>query len=315
MKILYVCSGNFKGEFETSHVFIHEQMMSMRALGHICDLFLIKGKGIKGYLSNISKLRKSIKSNKYDVIHGIYGLSGILTLFQSRAKVVNSFIGSDTYTYRRFISAFVSCMSDFSIFVESTMPARLFIKKKFDIIPFGINLDQIRPLDKTEARLRLGFDPEARIVLFASSFNRIEKNYSLASQAIKLVDTKILVLELGKSFSREEINLIFNSADIFLMTSFHEGSPQVIKEAMACNLPIVTTDVGDVRQIVEKTAGCYITSYTPEDVASKIKLAFDFVIQYKRTQGRKQILGLEIGAIAKRIEIIYMRVCNLNSGI
>jgi teichuronic acid biosynthesis glycosyltransferase TuaC len=67
---------------------------------------------------------------------------------------------------------------------------------------------------------------------------------------------------------------LLNAADLLLLTSLTEGSPQVIKEAMACNCPIVATDVGDIREIIGYTDGCYITTFKPSDVAVKIQAAF-----------------------------------------
>ena len=76
--------------------------------------------------------------------------------------------------------------------------------------------------------------------------------------------------------NREEVNLLLNACNLLLLTSTSEGSPQVIKEAMACNRPIVATDVGDIRELIGDTEGCYLTSFDPDDVAKKIKLALQF---------------------------------------
>ena len=95
--------------------------------------------------------------------------------------------------------------------------------------------------------------------------------------------------------------------DMALMTSFSEGSPQFIKEAMACNLPIVSTDVGDVKEIIQKTEGCYICKNEPEDVAKKIELALDFA---KKTTGREKIQHLDNRIIAEKIIQVYQNVLN-----
>src|SRR5699024_4954863 len=97
-------------------------------------------------------------------------------------------------------------------------------------------------------------------------------NYALAKKAVSLLDDSVELLEL-KDKTREEVNLLFNASDLLLMTSFTEGSPQVVKEALACNTPIVSTDVGDVKSLICDVNNCYITSYSPVDVADKIKLA------------------------------------------
>src|SRR4030042_595614 len=98
-----------------------------------------------------------------------------------------------------------------------------------------------------------------------------------------------------------------NAADVLVLTSFKEGSPNVIKEAMACNCPIVSTDVGDVRELIENLKGCFITSFDPTDVANKIILALDFRDKYRYTTGRDRILsmGLDSKSIAEKMAKVY----------
>ncbi len=98
---------------------------------------------------------------------------------------------------------------------------------------------------------------------------------------------------------------MLNASNLLLLTSFSEGSPQIIKEAMACNCPIVATDVGDIKEVIGNTEGCYITSFNPDDVAAKIKLALDF---NKRTNGREKIKPFDNELIAKKIYKIYTRI-------
>ena len=110
--------------------------------------------------------------------------------------------------------------------------------------------------------------------------------------------------------SYELITYYMNAADVLLLTSLWEGSPNVIKEAMACNCPIVSTDVGDVRWVFGETEGCYLTSFDPEDVADKIKLALVFAEEKNRTNGRKRIIefGLDTETIANKIIDVYKKV-------
>ena len=103
-----------------------------------------------------------------------------------------------------------------------------------------------------------------------------------------------------------------NASDCVLLTSFSEGSPQFIKEAMACNCPIVTTNIGDVNWVLGNTDGCYLTSFKPEDVAEKIILAIEFRETHGHTRGRERIieLGLDSETIAGKIISVYNEVLN-----
>ena len=126
------------------------------------------------------------------------------------------------------------------------------------------------------------------------------KNYLFGIKKLEPIDIKEI-----KNRSREEVNLLMNGAELLLLTSFSEGSPNVIKEAMACNCPIVATDVGDIADVIKNTPGCYLTSFDPADVAEKIKQALAFG---KRTNGRKKIRHLDNKIIAEKIVEVYKKV-------
>ena len=140
-----------------------------------------------------------------------------------------------------------------------------------------------------------------------SNPNRPEKNFNLVRQACDMLNDKNIDLHAIYNIPHDKIPYYYYSADLLLFTSLSEGSPNVIKEAMACNLPIVSTDVGDVKEIIGGIEGCFICSYDPKDVADKIKMALDYG---KRTNGREQIikLGLDSDSIAKKIIKVYEEV-------
>ncbi|MFO7526785.1 MAG: glycosyltransferase, partial [Ignavibacteriaceae bacterium] len=172
------------------------------------------------------------------------------------------------------------------------------------VIPCGLNFDIFYPMSKNSAREKSGLDKDNRYALFSSRFENKVKNYSLAKKALEKIDPKIELIEL-KDKTREEVNLLLNACDLFLLTSTSEGSPQIIKEAMACNCPIVATDVGDIKRVISETDGCYLTSFEPEDVTEKIKLALVF---NGRTNGREKIKHFDNILIAEKIIEIYRTV-------
>ena len=139
------------------------------------------------------------------------------------------------------------------------------------------------------------------------------KNAPLAKDAVGLLNcSNVKLLEL-KGYSREEVTLLMCAADAFLMTSFTEGSPQVIKEAMACGCPIVSVDVGDVKERVEGIEGCYVSeTRNPEELANLIKKALDF---NGKTNGREKIIadGLDNSLVAQKLITIYENICQKKS--
>ena len=98
-----------------------------------------------------------------------------------------------------------------------------------------------------------------------------------------------------------------NASDIVVLTSLREGSPNVIKEAMACNCPVVATDVGDIAWLFGNEPGHFLSGFDPQDVATKLNMALEFSEEYGRTSGRNRIieLGLDSESVARRIVGVY----------
>ncbi|MDP2366500.1 MAG: glycosyltransferase, partial [Ignavibacteria bacterium] len=275
MKILIVCSGNVEDfNLILHHAFIYEQIESIKHSFNIeYDVFYIKGKGITGYLSNLRKFNNKIKSFNPDVVHAHFGLSGLLACLQRKSPVVITFHGSDVNQKKiRPLSRLAARLSDYSIFVSDKILKKIKVKTRASVIPCGINIDVFYPVEKKIAREKLNMVLEKKFILFSGNFEREVKNSSLAFSAMGRLKMDCELIEL-KSKTRQEVNLLLNACNLLLLTSISEGSPQVIKEAMACNCPIVATDVGDIREVIGDTEGCYLTSFDPDDIAQKITLA------------------------------------------
>jgi len=307
MKILTVCSGNVDNfDFKIHRAFIYEQIESVKKRYNLdFDTFFIKGKGIKGYLNNIPNLNEKIKSFAPDIIHAHFGLSGLLACLQRKVAVVITFHGSDAYISKVILLSKVAAgFSRFNIFVSDKIKNKIKGKRNYAIIPCGINLDVFYPIDMKIAREKLNMEQGKKYILFASSFANSVKNSPLAFSAIGRLQMSTELIEL-KNRSRDEVNLLLNACNLLLLTSKTEGSPQIIKEAMACNCPIVATDVGDIGDVIGKTEGCYITSFDHDEVTEKIKLAIKFD---RRTNGREQIEYLDNNIIANKIFNLYKMV-------
>ena len=283
--------------------FITEQVEAIEKQGVECRFFGVDGKGIVGYLRQIPKLKKAIREFRPDIIHAHYGLCGLLANYQRRISVVTTYHGSDINvpSVLRFSRKSIR-RSRFNIFVSQKNVDIARPQKDFALIPCGINLEDYPVLDKAEARRQMGLKPSGKYILFAGAFDNPVKNAPLAKAAMELVpDAELLEL---KGFSRPQVAALMQAVDAFLMTSFTEGSPQVIKEALACSCPIVSVDVGDVRERTEGIEGCIISGRDPKDIARSIKLALDFG---GRTNGRQAIEknGLSNDVVAARIVSVY----------
>ena len=278
MRILVVCSGNAPGfDLQKHQAFIYDQVDALEQLDSRIqfDYFFIKRKGFVGYLSCLGTLVRQLRSTHYTAIHAHVALSALLANLQRRVPVVSTFHGSDVnMPLLRLVSFIVDRLSRKTIYVSDALVAKAIYagNDKRAIIPCGVNFDLFIPRSKELARQQLNLSGHKRYVLFSSAFDVAVKNYPLAKAAVNLLqDDTIELLEL-KNYSREEVALLFTAVDVALMTSYSEGSPQFVKEALACNCPVVSTDVGDVRQVLSDIPGCFITSYEPEEVADCLRL-------------------------------------------
>jgi glycosyltransferase involved in cell wall biosynthesis len=302
MKVLVVCSKN-SGQIAP---FILEQVDALNKAGIITDFFTVEQKGLMGYFRSRKLLLQKIKSFQPDLIHAHYGLSGLLANLQRKVAVVTTYHGSDINDSKVFMFSFLSILlSKFNIFVSQSNIDKSRVKNNYALIPCGVDIEVFKPMDKMTARKILNLDFDKNYILFSGGFNNIVKNPELAIAASKEIDNTEL-LEL-KGYNREEVMCLMNADDVCIMTSFSEGSPQFIKEAMACNCPIVSVDVGDVKEVIGDTEGCYVSSYDVNKLTANLR----HVLQNnQRTEGRKRIieLGLDSETIAKKIVEIYRKV-------
>lgn len=302
MRVLIVCSATN----QQIAPFILEQADSLNKFGEMVDFFLIRQKGIKGYLQALPVLKAKISDFKPDIIHAHYGLSGLLANLQRKIPVVTTFHGSDINDPKVLRwSKWAIRLSAHSIFVSQKIIDLANVQKQYSLLPCGIDTDSFYPEKKREARQKLGWDAMGTYMLFAGAQDNAVKNYPLAKKTVDLIPKANLV-EL-KGYNRDEVNLALNATDVALMTSFSEGSPQFIKEAMACNCPIVSTDVGDVRDLIDGTNGCYITTFEIESVVKNLQKALNFAAKEGRTNGRLRLeaAGLTDKQIATKLIEIY----------
>ncbi len=305
MRILVVASFN-KGRFAP---FIVEQVEALKKQGCTIDFFGLQGKGLSGYLRNLPLLKQKINEFCSDIIHAHYGLSGLLANLQRRIPVVTTYHGSDINEKNvlRF-SKMAMRLSAWNVFVSRKTLGIAKPEKKYTLLPCGIDLSDLQLTDKTEARQKMKLQADRKYILFAGAFDVEVKNAPLAKKAVALLqESQTELLEL-KGYTREEVTLLMCAADAFLLTSLTEGSPQVIKEALVCGCPIVSVDVGDVKERVEGIEGCYVANTRePEELADLLRKALSFE---GRTKGHDRIVadGLDNQQVAKQLIEIYERV-------
>jgi teichuronic acid biosynthesis glycosyltransferase TuaC len=321
MRVLFVCSGNVGG-FEVVP-FIKEQGEAIRKSGLEVEYFPLKGKGWKGYLKAALSLRRYLKKNRFDLIHAHFILSGCAAVFASgKTPVVLSLMGSDAYGKyvgenkalfsSRYLTLLTFLIQPFvrAIISKSRNIERfVYMKRKSFVIPNGIDTTKFKP-SEINYRDELALSPDKKKILFLGSKTNVRKNLKLVQSALSYLKWKDVELVNPYPVSHESVPKYLNAVDVLAVCSYMEGSPNVVKEAMACNCPIVATDVGDVKWILGETEGCYIASFKPEDYAAKLSEALKFSQTQGRTRGEQRIkdLDLDSATVAKRIIEIYKKV-------
>jgi teichuronic acid biosynthesis glycosyltransferase TuaC len=302
MKILFICSGN---KIKGINSIVQNQGESLRKSGIEVAYFAIKGNGIINYAKNIFILRRYIKQERFDLFHAHYSFSAFTASLAGCKPLVVSLMGSDVHAsilFRWLIRLFAGIFWQ-AVIVKSTAMAQRLKHVCTHIIPNGVNLETFKPADRVEAMSKTGFEKGMNII-FVANPERPEKNFRLAKAAVERLNNPNIRLHAIFDKPNQEMNWFYNAADMLLLTSLWEGSPNVVKEAMACNLPIISTAVGDVEEIISHTEGCLISSFDEKDLAAKIQIVLS---REERTTGRNKLieLGLDSENIAKKIMQIY----------
>lgn len=314
MRVLVVTNMYPSAKSPSFGTFVEEQVKSLRKEGIDIDVFFVNGiKGKINYLWGIFRLWGKLLNNRYDLIHAHYVFSGIVARFQFLYPVVLTHHGSQVFQgWQAPLCRLVSPFMDSVIVVSNEMREKGRLPKSH-VIPCGIDFELFQPTPIEQARKELNLPLNKKLILFCGEYFRPIKRYDIVLQAMSVLKQKEpeseLVLVTKKPLF--EVPKYMSACDALVLVSDGEGSPMVIKEAMACNLPVVAVPAGDIPEVIGNTEGCYICSQDPVDVAEKLDLA---IHGEGRTDGRNKIRHMEIGSISRQIISIYESVLREKRG-
>lgn len=297
--------------------FVQAQMESLQPLGVDYDVLFVNGRAsVWNYVRGVFELRRRLALSRYDLIHAHFGLSGWVARLQRCVPVVVSFMGDDvlgrfgpsgrvTFAGWLFrLSSFLLARWVSAVIVKSErMKAKLGLKSAH-VIPNGVDLKLFKPMDRAEGRRMLVLDPQANFVLFPFDPAIANKRFNLVEEAVLRARREIPSLEIlkvtGAPLSR--MPLYLNAADVLVLASYSEGSPNAVKEAMAVNLPVISVDVGDVVELIGQTEGCYLVASRAEDIAARL---VEVCRRGTRTQGRERMTRYAEENVARDIVAVY----------
>ena len=297
--------------------FIVRQANFLRSAGLMVDVFAFRGsKKLFNYLRAWFQVRKKLKRDSYDLVHAQWGQSGLLAIPKHCALVV-TFRGSDLegyvdsrgrYTFAgnvlQLLSKAIALVADEIIVVSESLGRRLPKGCKYHVISGGLDLDLFCPTSKVMARQALALPENRRLVLFGGKPDAPVKRYNLAQQALALLAGQWNIdLVVCQKVPHHVMPLYMNACDVLLLTSLHEGSPDIIKEALACNLPIVSVDVGDVRERISGISGCILCN---DDRPTTIAAGLVEVLSRKMPiNSRDAVKDLDEGVLTKEVIGVY----------
>jgi glycosyltransferase involved in cell wall biosynthesis len=269
------------------------------------------------------RLRELIREVQPDVVHTVYGgvMAGAVAKAVGDVPYVSSYVGNDLFgegevgLRRKLIARYaIACSikaarrANEVIVVSRRMIDALppdVDRNHVWVLPHGVDLERSVPLDRAECRAALGWSEERKHVLFPSARSRSEKRFWLAEAAVSELGEDV-ELHWLEDVRPSEVPKHINASDVVLLTSTHEGSPNVLKETLACNVAVVSVDVGDVPARLAGIDGCYVAEATPADLAAKLRLS----LQAGRVKGREAVARLDINQTAERMRAIYESAIN-----
>ncbi len=317
MRVLHITNNYPTPTFPAFGIFVKEQIESLRDKGIDCDVFFINGREnskIK-YLSSVFKLRHLLRSGRYEILHCHHFLSALVllaTFMFSKFKIVVSFQNDPLKESGYFIYRIIRKYFDLVIFKnESTLISDVNNSVQ---IPNGVNLNLFKPIPKDIARARLNLDMKSKYLLFMSSnYIRQQKRYDRFKGVITTIKDKYGIHDINEiiltNCERNLVPYYINAADVHVLTSDFEGSPNSVKECMACNVSVVSTDVGNVRTLIKGLTGYYLSPSFDIEEITKLTI---HALKEKKTNGRDRIkeLNLDIESIAEKIILYYKKLIN-----
>lgn len=296
------------------------QLDSLRQAGVEVDTIEIDGPPKLKYPMTLVDLYRALP--EVDLVHAHYGYAGWLGRCQLRKPLVVSFMGSDllgipdaTGAVSRSSALTVAMDRWFArtvdtVIVKSPQMAEIVAPVPCHVVPNGVDIESFRPLARAEALERLGWSDGVRRILFAGNPARAVKGYPLAEAATAVARTKVdepIELVALHQVDGNDVPLYMNACDVMIMASFFEGSPNVVKEAMACDLPVVSVPVGDVEHLFDGVGGYVVRPRDAEELGLALSTA---LMNQAPVEGRAAILakGLDLESVAQRLVSIYREV-------
>ena len=325
MRVLVVTNLFPSATAPATGIFVAQQVGELRAAGVDVELLHVdRGSlGRRAYFAAGSAVREAASRSRSELVHVRYG--GVLADAVTRAvrdlPVLVTFCGNDLLGPGSVSSPLERLMGAYSIRASqraarralgivavsgelaAAVPADV-DRSRIWVIPDGVDVERFAPRDRRSSQLELGWDPARRHVLFPAARNRPEKRFGLAEAAVELLRGRGRAIELHEldGVDHEDVPVWMNASDALTLVSVHEGSPNAVKEALACNVNVVGVRVGDVPELIDGIGGCVVAEPRPEAIAEALERCFDFG---RPTDGRERAATVSLERVGAALRSVY----------
>ncbi len=328
MKVLFVTNAYPSPERPWLGTAVRLQKQGLSSLGaEVTILYLNRtDAGQAVYLSAFPLIKQKFTEGQFDILHVQFGgVQAFLGALVAGPRCIITFHGTDlhggtplsiwekiSHSIGVLSSRLAMRMAGASIAVSKNLVENLPRKMagRIEVIPTGVDFRLFRPMNKKLARKNLNLEQDLYFVLFCDNNNDPVKRRDIADQAVKILrkhglNANLLVIT---HIPFEEVPLYINAADVLLVTSEKEGSPNIVKEALACNLPIVSVDVGDVAEMISGVKNCRVVAREPKIIANVLA---EIISTGERSDGREKKQDLiDNEKVCERVLEVYKRVLN-----
>jgi glycosyltransferase involved in cell wall biosynthesis len=311
----------------TSGTFVEQQIKGLRQEGVAVEVMFLDRirQGRKAYFGLRRKIKSVELSFKPDLVHVMWGgiMAEKVTRIVKDRPVIVSFCGTDLLG-EPLVGWLQKLSSGYNVWASHRAAKRatgVLVKSqnlynalpdyidraKVRIIPNGVDTERFKPMNKSESRKILGWSQDSAVVLFVTVRGHPRKRLDLAEEAVSRCGfcRRKIHLRVMQGVPHDRVPLWLNASDVLILTSVHEGSVNIVKEAMACNLPMVSVDVGDVRERLAGVTRCIITEPNAEALGRALT---EILRGDERSNGRDHLQSLTLKTVATQLREFYLQV-------
>ena len=286
--------------------FFDQQVRTLERNGVSCTVVQVPGtkgdRSIGDYLRFEAQVLRSAVGSDYDLVQANYGLTAPAAMTQPGRPVVVWYWGTELVGRYARLNRACAALADAVIVMSDEMADR--IDRSCHVVRHGVDTERFRPLPSEEARAEVGWADDSKHVLFPYDPSRTIKNYPRAESVVQAADDEIdadVELQVVYGVPHERIPVYMNAADALLLTSTSEGSPNAVREALACNLPVVSVDVGDVGERIDGVDNCHVCTSDDQLVASLV----DVLASDERSNGRERTDEFSVERMTQDLLAVY----------